>query len=132
MTFLKNLLFRHSQRINDFFTDAVKVYILKGEEDARRAALASAKVAGEKQRKLMIGNLSNMASKIMQSFPDKPARRSLSDLVMSLKKDIELENWDLREVSEEKGEISGPIGDYLSCLDQADPSVFRRKYPKLF
>ena len=63
MTFLKNLLFRRSKRINDYFAVAVKVYILKGEEDARCAALASlasAKVAGEKQRKLMIENMGSM------------------------------------------------------------------------
>ena len=132
MTFLKNLLFRYSKRINDYFADAVRVYVLKGEEDARCAALVSAKVAGEKQRKLMIENLSNMASNVMQNFPNKLTRKSLSDRLLSLKQDIESKNWDLKDVRGEKGEISKPISEYLSCLDQPDPSIFRRKYPELF
>lgn len=132
MTFLKNLLFRHSKRINDYFADGVRVYVLKGEEDARCAALASAKVAGGKQRKLMIENLSEMASNVMRNFPDKQTRKSLTDRLLSIKQDIELKNWHLKDVREEKGKISKPISEYLSCLSQADPSVFRRKYPKLF
>jgi len=132
MTFLKNLLFRYSKRINDYFADAVRVYVLKGEEDARCAALVSAKVAGEKQRKLMIKDLSNMASNVMQNFPNKLTRKSLSDRLLSLKQDIELKNWDLKDVKREKENISTPMTEYLSCMDQPDPSIFRRKYPELF
>jgi hypothetical protein len=132
MLFLKNLLFRHSKRINDYFADAVRIYALRGEEDAHWAALASAKAAGEKQRKLMLEHLSKMTSNVMQNVPDKLTRKSLCDRLLSLKQDIELRNWRLKNFGNEKGKISKPISEYLSCLGQADIFVFRRKYPELF
>jgi hypothetical protein len=132
MTFLKHLLFRHSEKIRDYFADAVKVYVLTGEEDVRRAALASAKNAGERQRKLMIENLSKMTSNVMKNLPDRLARKSLADRLLALKQDIESKNWDVNDAREEKEKIENPASEYLSCLDQADPSIFRRKYPELF
>lgn len=132
MNLLRNLLFRHSKRFRDFFADAVKVYVLTGEEDVRRAALASAKTAGERQRRLMVENLSQMASNVMRNALNKLIRKSLSDRLFALKQGIESKNWDLKDAREEKEKISKPIAEYLSCLDQADPSIFRRKYPQLF
>ena len=49
MTFLKNFLFRHSKGVTEYFSDAVRIYAFKGEEDARWAAVVAAKVAGKKQ-----------------------------------------------------------------------------------
>jgi hypothetical protein len=132
MSFLKKLLFRYSRRINNYFTDAVRVYVLKGEEEARWAALLSARVAGQKQRKMMLNDLSKMASNVRERFPNKLTRKSLSDRLLSLRQDIELENWNLKNVKREKGNLSTPMGEYLSCIDQADPSIFRRRYPELF
>ena len=132
MTFFKILLFRHSKKIREFFADAVKVYVLTGKEDVRRAALASAKNAGKRQRKLMIEYLSNMTSNVMKNLPDRLTRKSLADRLLALKQDIESKNWEVNDAREEKEKIEKPSSEYLSCLGQADPSIFRRKYPELF
>ncbi|OGP49580.1 MAG: hypothetical protein A3K30_07300 [Deltaproteobacteria bacterium RBG_13_51_10] len=77
MDFRLNWLFGRSKRIKDFFADAVGVYVLKGEEDARCVALAAAKLATKKQRKSLIESLAEMRSKVMQNYPNKLARKSL-------------------------------------------------------
>lgn len=127
MTFWKNLLFRHSKQIRDFFADAVKVYVLTGKEDVRRAALASVKHAGGRQRKLMIEHLSRMAGNVMKNLPGRLNRKPLAERLLAIKQDVEAKNFgDGREGQ------AGIASEYLSCLDQADPSIFRRKYPQLF
>jgi len=130
--FRLNWLFGRSKRIKDFFADAVRVYVLKGEEDARCVALAAAKLATKKQRKSMIQSLAEMRSKVMQNYPNKLARKSLADRLVLLKEDIEAKDWDVSNVMEEKEKLSKMNEEYLSCLNRIDASVFKRKYPNLF
>jgi hypothetical protein len=132
MTILKNLLFRHSKGITDYFSDALRVYVLLGEEDARWAAIVAARVAGKRQRKFMAGRLSQMMSNIMKHYPDKTARKLMADRLSSLEQEIASRNGDAKGAREEKEKLSNLNEEYLGCLNRADPSIFRRKYPKYF
>ena len=132
VSFLKNVLFRPSKKINDYFVNAVRVYALRGEEDAGCAAIAAAKVVGKKQRLSMIEGLLKMASNVKKDYPYKIARKSIADRILFLKGEIEKKDWDSRDLREEKEKLSKINAEYLSCLDRFDPSVFQRKYPKLF
>jgi hypothetical protein len=132
VSLLRYLLFKHSKKINDYFFNAVRVYALRGEEDAGCAALIAAKVAGKNQRQSMIENLSKMASNVMKNFPDKNTRKSVADRILFLKGEVENKAWNSRDFREEKGKLSKINPEYLSCLNRSDPSVFKRKYPNLF
>ena len=52
----------HAKRINHYFCNAVRVYALTSEEDARIAILTAATVATKKQRESMVESLQSMAS----------------------------------------------------------------------
>ena len=132
VSFLKNVLFRPSKKINDYFVNAVRVYALRGEEDAGCAAIAAAKVVGKKQRLSMIEGLLKMASNVKRDYPYKNARKSIADRILFLKGEIENKDWDSRDLREEKEKLSKINAEYLSCLNRFDPSVFKRKYPNLF
>jgi hypothetical protein len=126
------MLFRHSKKIQDYFADAVRVYALKGEEDARCAALVAATVAGKKQRKSMIEELSKMASNVMLGYPDKMARESIAERILFLRREVELSSRDRKGMKEKKEKLSKINAEYLSCLKRGEPSIFKRKYPHLF
>jgi hypothetical protein len=132
MAFLKNFLFRHSKEVTEFFTDAVRIYAFKGEEDARWAAVAAAKVAGKRQRKFMIGQLAQMASNVLKNYPNKAARKTLSDRILSLQEEIEPRNGNPGDAREAEENLLKLNEEYLSSLRKADSSIFRRKYPKIF
>ena len=132
LSFFRKLLFRRSEKIHEFFTSATRVFIMKGEEDARCAAVAAAKMVTGKQRKALTRELENVASNISQSYPDKSQRKMLVGRVLSLKETIE--SFATRHSSdvEEKKRLSILNREYFSCLNEGDPSIFCRKYPKLF
>ncbi len=129
---LRKWFFRGSEKYHEFFTRATRVYILRGEEDARCAAVAAAKMVTGKQRIALTRELENVAANISQSYPDKSQRKMLVGRVLSLKETIASfaprENGD----GEEKKKLSILNREYFSCLNEGDPSVFRRRYPKLF
>jgi hypothetical protein len=85
-----------------------------------------------KQRKALTRKLENIASNISQSYPDKSQRKILVGRVLSLKETIE--SFATRQSSdgEEKKKLSILNTEYFSCLNEGDPSVFCRRYPKLF
>lgn len=132
MAFLKNLFFRHSKGITDYFSDAVRIYAFKGEEDAQWAAIVAAKVAGKKQRKIMIGQLSRMISNVIKNYPHKPSRKLIANRLFTLKEEIESKNGSPRDSRDEMEKLLALNEEYLYCLNHADPSIFRRKYPKYF
>jgi hypothetical protein len=132
MAFLKNFLFRHSQGVTDFFSDAIRIYAFKGEEDARWAAVVAVSVAGNKQRRSMIGQLAQMTSNVLKNFPNKSARKILVDRILSLQEEIEASNRNPRYAKEAEKKLLELNGEYLYSLCQGDSSIFRRKHPKCF
>ena len=132
LPFLRKLLFRRSEKIHEFFTRATRVYILKGEEDARCAAVAAAEMITGKQRKALLRELENIASNISQSYPDKSQRKMLVGRVLSLKETIESFAAGPSSNVGEKKKLSILNKEYFSCLKEGDPSIFCRRYPNLF
>jgi len=132
MAFLKDFLFRHSKGVTEYFSDAVRIYAFKGEEDARWAAIVASKVAGKKQKKFMIGQLAQMASNVLKNYPNKPARKTLSDRILSLQEEIKSRNGNSRDTREAEEKLLRLNGEYLSGLRNSDSSIFRRKHPKIF
>ena len=132
MAFLKNLIFRHSNGIMDYFSDAVRIYAFKTEEDARWAAVLAAKVAGKKQRKFMIDHLAQMASNVLKNYPNKPARKTLADRIVSLREEIESRNGNPRDAREVEEKLLKLNEEYLYSLRHGDSSIFRRKHPQCF
>ncbi len=131
-SFLKGLLFRRSQRRLQYFANAARVYVLKGEEDARCAALAAGKIAAKRQREKMVNLLAQMNSNVLSRYPDKGARNLLSQRISSLIADMESRDWDPLEAHEEKDKLSKINAEYLAGLDQDDPDIFLKKFPRLF
>ena len=132
MAFLKKFLFRHSKGVTEYFSDAVRIYAFKGEEDARWAAVASAKVAGKKQKKFMIDHLSHMMSNVLKNYPNKPIRKTLADRLLSLQEEIESGNGNPGDAREAEEKLLKLNEEYLSSLRHADSSIFRRKHPQCF
>jgi Fic family protein len=61
-------------------------------------------VAGKKQKKFMIGQLAQMTANVLKNYPNKRARKALSDRILSLQEEIESKNGkprDARAISKE-------------------------------
>ena len=123
---------RQASGVNDYFCNAVKVWIFMIKEDAKIAAIAAAKVAGEKQRESMFNYLSGMASDLERDFPDDPVMRRHSGRLLSLKKEIEAHNWTTMDAAKEKDRLANINPDYLTALNKADANIFVRRYPDFF
>lgn len=123
---------RQASGVNDYFCNAVKVWIFMIKEDAKIAAIAAAKVAGEKQRESMIAYLFGMASELERDFPDDPVMRRHSGRLLSLKKEIEAHNWTTVDAAKEKDKLADINADYLTALNKADANIFVRQYPEFF
>lgn len=123
---------RQASGINDYFCNAVKVWIFMIKEDAKIAAIAAAKVAAEKQRESMLNYLSGMASDLDRDFPDDPIMRRHSRRLLSLKEEIAAKNWTTMDAAEEKDRLSKINPDYLKALNKADANIFVRQYPDFF
>jgi hypothetical protein len=132
MAFLKNLIFRHSKGIMEYFSGAVRIYVFKGEEEARWAAVVAAQTAGKKQRKFMIDHLAKMASNVLKNYPNKPARKSLAARIVSLREEIESSNGDPRYAREAEEKLAKLNEEYLHGFRHGDSSTFRRKHPECF
>jgi len=129
---LKNLLFARQNKIQAFFESAVRVYALRGEEDAKCAAMAAAKMAGRKQRQSMIEQLSKMESNVLHYYPDKHVRRSVAGRILLLKDHVASQAWIAGNFNGEEEKLLQGNAEYLACLKRGDPSVFARRHPNLF
>jgi ribonuclease HII len=123
---------RQASGVNDYFCNAVKVWIFMIKEDAKIAAIAAAKVAGEKQRESMLNYLSGMASDLERGFPDDPVMRRHSRRLLSLREEIAAKNWTMLDAAEEKNRLFEINPDYLKALNKADAKIFVRQYPDFF
>ncbi len=132
LTRLGRFLFARQRKVQAFFESAVRVYALRGEEDAKCAALAAAKMAGRKQRQGMIEQLSKMSSNVLQHYPDKLLRKPIAERILFLKEDLASQQLSPENGREEKGKLQEANAEYLACLERGDPSVFARRHPKLF
>ncbi|MBA3071352.1 MAG: hypothetical protein FP829_04195 [Nitrospirae bacterium] len=125
-----------AKRINGYFRNAVRVYVFTGDQDARIAAVAAAKVAAAVQRKSMVAYLHDMSSDLKKKSESEPEFKILADKFIEaasqLEKDISLKDWTISDIREQKEKLGQLNPEYLNALNKADPSVFARKLSHLF
>ena len=125
-------MLRHSQRINGYFTNAVRVYLWMEEEDAKIAALAASKVAAGKQRGSMLNHLDTLTSDSTKLLHAVPELQRLISKLSELQVEITAKDWTIKDIVQEKQRLMDYNPSYLSALEKADANVFVRKYPDLF
>ena len=130
---LHDYLYEHSSGINDYFVNAVRVYIWLGEKEAKVAAIAAAKVAAKEQRNTMLKYLEVIASDINKELTDDHEEGTrLSNMLISLRDEIAERNWTIDDIVEEKNRLADCSQGYLDALNNADASVFVRIHPAIF
>lgn len=118
-----------AHRINDYFFDAVWVFVKTSDPAARLAALCAAVVADTEQRRSMIGYLTGLASNWQVLAPGTPeAPRRLHDLA----KEIESREWSLQDIADQKARLGTVDREYVYALDGFDPTIFRHRFSELF
>ncbi len=120
---------RQTSSINDYFCNAVKVWVFMNKKDAKIAAVAAAKVADGKQRKSMLKYLSKLAADLDSTITNKS---KYSGKVLSLKKEIAAHNWTIMDAAIEKDRLAEINPNYLKALNKADARIFVRQYPDFF
>lgn len=119
-------LFGGAERINDYFADAVLVYVQNHDPIVRMAALAAAKVAAGVTRTSMVNYLRVMAAR--EDIGDDDACYRLNQLA----DEISLRDWTVQDARYEKNALSKLEPEYRLALDKFDSTVFRRRFPQFF
>ena len=126
----------HEKRINTYFCNAVRLYALTNEEDARIAIITAAKVVAKRQWGSMVKYLQGMASDIKKiSEKDSKLNPHVGEFVESsikLAEEISSREWTTSDISKQKAELGDINSEYLAALDKADSTIFAKKYPQLF
>ncbi|KPK00628.1 MAG: hypothetical protein AMJ60_00340 [Desulfobacterales bacterium SG8_35] len=126
----------HEKRINAYFCNAVRLYALTNEEDARIAIITAAKVAAKRQRGSMVKYLRGMASDIKKvSENDSKLNPLVGKFVESsieLAEEISSREWTTSDIIKQKEELGTINSEYLVALDKADPTIFAKKHPQSF
>ena len=121
--------------VPSYFFNAVKVYALLGEEDAKIAALAAGKVATPRQRTIMLDYLNNRTSALLLETEEDNAGQNpllVVDRLLQLKTAITSQDDPNADVSQEKQWLNDHNQAYLRGLDRGDPTVFVAQHPDLF
>lgn len=127
---------KHEKRINAYFCNAVRLYALTEEEDARIAIITAAKAAGKTQRGSMVKYLQSMATGIKNKSKNdsklKPHTDKLVESSIELAEKISSREWTVSDIIKQKEALARINSEYLVALDKADPTIFAKKYPQLF
>lgn len=125
-----------AKRINEYFCNAIRIYALTEEEDARIAILTAAKVAAKKQRNSMVKYLQSMASDMEKVSKERAEIKSHIDKFIKssthLVEEISLREWSISDIINQKKELENINPHYLIALEKADPTIFSQKYPEFF
>jgi hypothetical protein len=126
----------HAKRINHYFCNAVRVYALTSEEDARIAILTAATVATKKQRDSMVEYLQSMASdmeKVSEENSEiKPQIDKFVKSSIELVEEISSREWTIADITSQKQVLGDINPKYLAALEKADPTIFAQEHPQLF
>ncbi|MFC1844312.1 hypothetical protein ACFLZ5_05925 [Thermodesulfobacteriota bacterium] len=127
----------HEKRLNAYFCNAVRLYALTNEEDARIAIITAAKVASKSQRGSMVKYLQSMASGIKKMIEKdskiKHHTAKFVELVFELVEEISSREWTVSDIIKQKEELGNINSEYLVALDEkTDPTIFEKKHPQLF
>jgi hypothetical protein len=122
----------HAKRINDYFLNAVIVWLWLEHVAAKLAALAAAKVAARRQRGSMQRCLLTMIHDFEEVSSTIPELRASVVRIRDLHAEIAVKHWTVRDATEAKRLLANYDSEYLLALDRADDKVFVRRFPNLF
>ncbi len=126
----------HAKRINAYFCNAVRLYALTDETEAKVAILTAAKVAPKNQRGAMVKYLQSMTSGIKNLIENDSKLKSDTEKFVEssieLTEEILSQEWTTDDIIKQKGELGNINSEYLAALDKADPTIFAKKHPQLF
>jgi len=126
----------HAKKINVYFINAVRVYALTNEEDARTAIVTVAMVAANKQRGAMVNYLQKMVSDLKKmGEKDSELKPHIDKFIKSsneLAEEISSSKWTKNDIKIQKEALGKINPEYLLALEKADPTIFTQKHPQLF
>jgi hypothetical protein len=117
-------LMKQGGKVGIYFTNAVRVWTVYGNSDARLAALTAAKVANKTMRSKMKSYLGLVGMSDLFYGED--------DEIAKLSREISEKDWNTQDAMKAKNELESVNPEYASALDRSDPSIFEKKYPELF
>ncbi len=125
--------------VPSYFFNAVKVYALLGEEDAKVAARAAGKIATPRQRAMMLDYLNRRTSELLLETAEQNAGQNplvIVERLLQLKQEMnfQAEPTDERapDLIPEEQWLHDHNQAYLRALGRGDPSVFVAQHPDLF
>ena len=118
----------------DIIMESFELY--KGDaEDARMAIVTAAKSAAKKQRHSMVRYLQSMAADLEKVSPEPESKPYVDSFIRSSKElaeEISSKEWEKNDIESQKEELGKINPDYLTALENADPTIFTEKHPQLF
>lgn len=126
MGFFKKLL-GGADQINEYFCDAVVVFVETSDPTVRLAAVAAAKVAAGAQRASMVNYL-----RVLAADANSAGMAQATFQLNQLADEISLRDWSTADAANEKRALKALNTEYCAALDSFDGSFFRREFPNLF
>ena len=127
--FIRKRGLQHADRINRYFLGAVAAWLVCGDQAARMAAAAATKVADPEQRGSMVEALERSADVLVEhSILDK---REAAEHVRGFTAEVSAQDWAISDLIGVKRALAQADAEYARALDQADPDVFVRRWPRL-
>ena len=133
------IMSRLGGKINIYFANALRLYLLYGYEDARLAVLSAARTASSEQRKDMINYLTKtweIISQLIDKLNKKDEKNWCIEFFLpkinGLKNEILLKDWSNLDSIEIRKELKKANIEYLKALRRSNPLVFEKRYPWIF
>jgi len=139
MGFLSNLFSDKSANINEYFADAVMVWLQTGSEAAKTAAFAAAATAALGQRQSMTEYLRQTAQSIKgaaQSIKgatqdEQTQSIAIADVVIGFAALIDSKDWSIGDSISAKREAATHDSEAVAALNRFDADYFKRKHPEV-
>ena len=131
MGFLSNLFSDKSANINEYFADAVMVWLSSGSEAAHTAAFAAATTAALGQRQSMTAYLKQMGYSIKDEAQDDDSQ-SAANALIGFAALIDSKDWSIGDSIKAKREAAIHDSEAVSALNRFDADYFKRKHPEVF
>lgn len=120
-------LFGGADAINDYFADAVIVYLETDDGVARLAAVSAGKIAAGAQRVSMVNYLRTLAADGQAAGMTQGAYK-----LNQLADELALKDWSVAEAKQSKLALAKLDSEYAAALDAFDSTVFRRRNAHVF
>jgi hypothetical protein len=116
----------HAASVNEYFTDALKLFAFDGDNTAGFAALTAAKVAAFEQRQGMVLYSIDLASDVREINPDASAA------ILQLVEAINEKDWSITDIATSKLALAKLDEQMVKALNDADAKYFQKRYPEFF